>query len=60
MCRRAKENHKERGTDNALQETNFHYLCMKTVLGNSKWKIKNHRNIRTEEVLCGSCVQLHI
>jgi len=60
MCRRVKGNHKERGTENALRETHFHYLDMKILLGNSKWKKKKHRNVRTEEVSCGGCVYLHI
>jgi len=36
MCRRAKGNHKERGTENALREKRFHYIGMKILLGNSK------------------------
>jgi hypothetical protein len=54
MCRRAKENHKERGTENTLQETHFHYLGMKNLLGNSNWKktigILELKNFRVEVV----------
>ena len=56
MCRRVKGNHKERGTENALRETHFHYLDMKILLGNSKWKKKKNiemlelKNFRVEVV----------
>jgi hypothetical protein len=59
MCRHAKENPKERGTENILQETHFHYHCMKILLRNSNWKMKNMGTLELKK-FCVKVVFIYI